>query len=429
MAKSIVSIFLLSIFMLGCITTGSLRQGKKLLSEGEYDRAAEVLINALEEEPDNPEISRNLGIAYYKLGQFNQALDKLEKAKQGLPKDSRLIFYLGLVYEKLEQYDKAIEEYSNYTRLSPLSRFRRKIKERLPWLIRQEAARWAKTRLKDEENLPVQDIPDTTVAVTYFKPLTVLEGYESLHLGLTDLLIADLSLVESLSVVERIKLHKILDELGFSSTDLVDQSKAPRMGKLLGAGTLVTGAFTALEERLQIEPALGKVKLNEIYTLEGVEGMLANFLQIEKNLALQILDEMGLELTSEERKAISQNIPTESLAAFLAYSSGLSYEDRGMYPEAAKEYESALTLDPTFNKAILHLKEVQSLTQVESVDSLEQLREAALSTKSLQDEGLGTIVESISRQSMGSIPRSEADIPEGPEEVEVEVIFTWREEY
>lgn len=408
-AKKIISIFILSIFMIGCITTGSLRQGRKLLSEGAYDRATEVLINALVKEPDNPEIYRDLGIAYYKLGQYNQALDKLEKAKQGMAKDSRLIFYLGLVYEKLEKYDKAIEEYSNYTRLSPLSRFRRKIKERLPWLIRQEADRWARARLKDEGNLPVQDIPDTTVAVTYFKPLTVLEGYESLHIGLTDLLIADLSLVKSLSVVERIKLNNILDELGFSSTDLVDRSKAPRMGKLLGANTLVTGTFAAMEEEIRIDPAMGKVKLNELYSLEGVEGMLANFLQIEKDLVLQVLEEMGLELTSEEREAISQNVPTESLAAFLAYSRGLSLEDSGMYPEAAKEYESALTIDPNFNGAILHLKEVRFLPQVESVDSLEQIRELALSTKRLQDEELATTVESISRQGI-STPRSEPDM-------------------
>ncbi|MEW5767042.1 MAG: tetratricopeptide repeat protein [bacterium] len=412
------SVFCLLSFMIGCLTTGSLRQGRKLLSEGEYDRATEVLTNALKEEPDNPEIYRDMGIAYYKLGQYNQALDKLEKAKQGLPKDSRLIFYMGLVYEKLEKYDQAIEEYSNYTRLSPLSRVRRKIKERLPWLIRQEADRWAKARLKDEENLPVQDIPDTTVAVTYFKPLTVLEGYESLHLGLTDLLITDLSLVKSLSVVERIKLHHILDELGFSSTDLVDQSKAPRMGKLLGASILVTGVFTALEEKVQIEPALGKVKLDKLYILEGVEGMLANFLQIEKDLVWQVLDEMGLELTSEEREAISRNVPTESLAAFLAYSTGLSLEDSGMYPEAAKEYESALTLDPNFNEAVWHLKEVQSLTQVESGDSMEQIMEAALSTKRLQDEALATTVETISRQGT-SIPRSEPDM------VNLDIILRW----
>lgn len=55
-------------------------------------------------------------------------------------------------------------------------------------------------------------------------------------------------------VVEREKLRTVINELGFSKSGFVDQSSAPRIGRLLGAKYLLTGKITNVgmaEERFQ----------------------------------------------------------------------------------------------------------------------------------------------------------------------------------
>jgi len=419
-------VFSLALLIIGCGPV-SLRQGRRYLSKGEYAQALEALTDALNEDPTNPKIHRDLGIAYYKNGQYEQAIDELKKAKQRLKKDSHVVFYLGLTYEQLELYDEAIAEYANYTQLRRFSRMRRQIQQRIQWLIRQQADQWAKERMKMEKEIDVASIPDNTIAVTYFKPFQVSKDLEPLHKGLTDLLIIDLSLVKSLKVVERMKLKEIYDELGLSSTDLVDQSTAPRMGKLLGANSLVTGIFTGLPgEQWRIDPTLGLVKLGEFQALESVEGQLRRFLQVEKRLVLQTLDSLNIELTQEERDSIQENVPTESLQAFLAYSKGLDYTDRGMYPEAAREFENAISLDPKFNQAKEHLTGAKLLSQsVESTDELEVTWDSVLSSEEVRDELLTTTVESVSQGDVSRTPGSEPKPPEEEREVQLKVLIQW----
>ena len=244
-AVKALGILALALLLLG-FGPSNLRQGRTYLERGQYARALEKLTDAVNEDPDNPGIHRDLGQAYYETGQYEQALEELNKAKSKLDKDGKLIFYLGMTYERLEQYDKAVAAYSDYVKLGRFSKIKKKIRRRIQWLIRQQTQKWAKERMKMEKTIDPASIPPNTIAVTYFKPFSISKELEPLHKGLTELLIIDLSMVKSLKVLERIKLAEIYDELGFSSTDVVDQSTAPRMGKLLGARTLVTGTFTGL---------------------------------------------------------------------------------------------------------------------------------------------------------------------------------------
>ena len=167
-----ISVLILALWVTGCASV-SLRQGRQHLAREEYPQALTALKNALGEDTDNPEIHRDLGIAYYETGELDQALVELTTAKQDLEKDSLVIFYLGLTYEKLGKYDKAIEEYSNYVRLARFRRMRRKIQERVDQLIRQQADQWAKDRMELEKEIKTESIPENTVAVTYFKPFGI----------------------------------------------------------------------------------------------------------------------------------------------------------------------------------------------------------------------------------------------------------------
>jgi hypothetical protein len=83
---------------------------------------------------------------------------------------------------------------------------------------------------------------------------------------------------------------------------------------------------------------------------QSAMGAVEQVLRLEKEAAYGVVDQLGVELTEEEREAIGR-IPTESFPAFLAFSEGLDLEDQGRYVEARQKYAEALRLDPLFREA------------------------------------------------------------------------------
>ena len=143
---------------------------------------------------------------------------------------------------------------------------------------------------------------------------------------------------------------------GHISVPALDRSSAPRVGKLLGARLLVQGGISGDGDKaLRIdagmtESATGEAKGN------GAEagGPLAELFRMEKEIVYELLNQLGVKPTGEERDAIGR-LPTRNVNAFLAWSQGLVYEDRGQYDLARQALGRALELDPGFGMARQHL--------------------------------------------------------------------------
>jgi tetratricopeptide (TPR) repeat protein len=423
--KTYIIFFILAIFIVGCGVSNQ-ELGRSYLSDNDYEKALEVLTKAVKDDPNNSKVHKELGITYYKLGQYDKALSELKIAKPKLSKDSNVMLYLGLTYERMEQYDNATKEYSGYAKMIHLRRMRKLIQQRSQALTQKQAEQWAKERIRIEGVIDAGVFPENSIAVTYFKPIGISEDILPLHKGLTDLLIMDLSLVKELSVIERIKMKEIYNELGLSSTSLVDESTAPRFGKLLGASFIITGAFTDIgNEKWRIDPMLGKVKLNTVQNIESVEGKLREFLQIEKSLVFNILNMMNIKLSLDEREKILRNIPTESLDAFLAYSRGIDYADKGMYAEATKEFENAVSLDPDFTQARKNLNESMSLqSPIGTPDNVEIVLDQELNLTEIGATVLTTTTESVSKSEINQSPISSPEQTE-PQEIPIKFIIKW----
>jgi tetratricopeptide (TPR) repeat protein len=134
---------------------------------------------------------------------------------------------------------------------------------------------------------------------------------------------------------------------------------------------------------------------------------------------------MGIILTEAEKNAIMK-IPTESFEAFMAYSRGLNYLDKGMYKEAAQEFQKAISIDPQFSAPKEELRNVSDLTvETKNLASMEMLR-TEIALKSQQDFRIGEADAKTSRELI-STPSSEVTRPRPPvrtaETVGVEVIF------
>ena len=80
----------------------------KLLEEGKYDEALSQLQALAAQDPKVPELSHQLGAAYYKKGDFLKATGYLKQATEENPKDSEAVQLLGLSYYLAGRPNEAI---------------------------------------------------------------------------------------------------------------------------------------------------------------------------------------------------------------------------------------------------------------------------------------------------------------------------------
>lgn len=370
------------LFVVNCATT-HYGKGRKALEKKQYSIAIKELLEANKQHPDNPEILRDLGIALYRKIEFQKSIKILRRAYELNPNDGLTIFYLGTAYEILGVENKAIELYRQYTNINRFSPVRASVEQRLLRLINRQIEKDVQKALVQENSLDPSAIPDNAVAVLYFKNMGNNTELDPLQKGLTDMLITDLSKANQLQVIERARLQKLLEEMGLGTTGLVDETTAPRVGKLLGAAKIINGVFLDLNsEKLQVNANITNIKSGEFNNTGSLLHNLDNFFYMEKALVYKILREMDIRLTQEEKDAI-RKVPTENLMAFMTYCKGMDYEDREMYQEANDAFQKAVQLDPSFKLAQKKIEHTQSFLQDEIrisqlVEQMDAAQEAAV---------------------------------------------------
>ena len=327
----------------------------------DYEVPLERLQLRLALNPNDVEALKELGVIYVRTGGFDLASTYLEQAYTLDPDEPETLFHLGLTREQLGQPQAALELYERYIDVSRLSRYRKPMQGRYRWLRREGAREEVQRALSIEAQLDSTDLSPNVVAVF---PLTYRgreQRFASLGRGLAEMMMIDLSQVNSLIVVERVRLQALIDELSLAQSRYTDPATAPRTGKLLRAGRILAGTFNVVEdENLLLDMLLWEAQVPTPSEPETYTDALSNFFALEKRIVFALIDDMGIALTQEERQRI-EFIPTRSFQAFLAYSQGLELEDEGDYDGAAQRYREAGLVDPNFGQAINGLENTEGL--------------------------------------------------------------------
>jgi TolB-like protein len=178
--------------------------------------------------------------------------------------------------------------------------------------------------------------------------------------GLAEMLITDLSQIQRLKLVERIRVQSLFDEMELGQTGLLDESTSAKFGKMLSAGKVVTGDLTmAQKDKVRMNAVTMNAVQEQVSKPVTVTDAFNNLFRVEKDLAFKVLNQMGVDPTPQEKQRILR-VPTKNLQAFIAYCNGLDMEDRGEFKKAAVQYQKALQLDPNYStaKAKLHTSEI-----------------------------------------------------------------------
>ena len=101
-------------------------------------------------------------------------------------------------------------------------------------------------------------------AVLYFQNLTGNPQYDWIGEGVAETLSVGLKASSDLVILERSQYGRVLKELAFQQSGLVDSTKAAELGKQIGASHLLMGSVLKLEDKIRLLGRLVKVETGEI---------------------------------------------------------------------------------------------------------------------------------------------------------------------
>lgn len=199
-----------------------------------------------------------------------------------------------------------------------------------------------------------EDLP--TVAVLDFAGLMMGDGNAAVPLGKTvsAMLVTEFSERPGMQVIERQQLNELLREQDLALSGRVDESSAIEIGKMLGAQYVLTGQATDIVGNLRMDIRAVDVETSEIVAVLKKSGLTTNLFEIIVDLA----DDFGemLDLTPPSERPTMEEIP---VAATIAFSRAVAYEDRGETDQAIEYYQRALELYPNFRDAQRALERLQ----------------------------------------------------------------------
>lgn len=356
----------------------------RAMYEGDYARAVPLLSAQTASSPNDGRLWARLGEAQYRIQQFEPAKSSFYQARKLDSYMPSASLYLGYIAEDQDSIDVALGHYQQYVDVHPSGAISKDIAKRIEMLRRDRAVRIAQAALARERELDPARFPPATVGVMYFNSDRLPENLRPISKGLAEMLVTDLAKVKSLQVVERTQTEHLLAELKLARTNFFDSTTAPRIGKLLGAAHIIGGDAIELSEgRLRFDPQLIETSTGNVELAKEQVGELAHFFQIEKRILWDMLKKLRIEPSMAEKLELDK-VPTESFVAFLAYSRGLDDEDAGRYGDAKREYERAVSVDPSFKEANDRAQQMSYLSSLDLDD---------------RPEGLDRLVERHSRNS------------------------------
>ncbi len=316
-----------------------------------YRKQIAALEARLRVKPDDADALRDLGVIHFQAREYAQARDYLKKASVIDARDAKSLFYYGMALEFENNIQAALAAYINYTDFSILSPYRNLMEGRYRALTRDIIRQQLQALVIQEQVLGDKEMSSATVAVFPLSYQGSDEKFAALGKGLSEMILIDLGQVSALKLVERIRIEALLAELRFGQTQKVDPATAPRLGKLLSAGRIVSGTYNLSgEETMRLDVTSWDVLKRKFPEATTQSDALENLFRLQKDLVFAIIKDMGLVISRAEQERI-QRIPTKNLQAFLAYSVGLKEEDQGDFKAASVYYKQAVSLDPNFSLA------------------------------------------------------------------------------
>jgi tetratricopeptide (TPR) repeat protein/TolB-like protein len=193
----------------------------------------------------------------------------------------------------------------------------------------------------------------SSLAVLPLQNLKDGEDPERLGRILQELIITDLSGLESLRVFSSQRLFDIRKELG-GRGPAADREVATEVAKRAGARTMLTGSLSQLGPQWILTAQLVNVADGAVLKSERIDG--SDLYAMVDSLTARIRDDLGVDLaTGEGLQLAVKDKTTDSIEAYKHFLEGVERLNAWDYDEAVEELERAVEIDPSFGQAYYKL--------------------------------------------------------------------------
>ncbi len=215
----------------------------------------------------------------------------------------------------------------------------------------------------------------SVISVLYFDNTRQDERYDWLRKGIADILITELKAVETVRVVERNDLEKLIREQELALSDLTDDTQSVRIGSLLQADTLIYGGFIVDRDTIRVDGRVTDTESGDIRKTFKAVGLLEHMLDWQEALADGLFRALGLGRPKENLYR------TASLRAMESYYIGLNLLDLGQTDKAIEKFNESSRYDALYAKPQMSLEEAYLF--IKDFRSIQKLKERAAYNKEL----------------------------------------------
>jgi tetratricopeptide (TPR) repeat protein len=182
------------------------------------------------------------GLEHFNAGRDPEAIRALQQVRDVAPGEPIVPYYLGLIALRREETQNAINWLQQYVREDPDGAAQREVPKTLTLLSSAQLQQEVRAAVEREREVVSTPPEPGSIAVQAF----VNQGdpnYRAMAKGLAAMIIADLSKVPGLKVLEREKVQLLVEEVKLGDSGLADRSSAVRSGRLMRAEKVVVGNF------------------------------------------------------------------------------------------------------------------------------------------------------------------------------------------
>jgi tetratricopeptide (TPR) repeat protein len=202
---------------------------------------------------------------------------------------------------------------------------------------------------------------EKVIGVSSFSNLTGDKTISWLEVGIADSVSYKLKNVQDYIVIDRMNVDKVLGEVQLGQSGLLDDAKAKKAGKALGADIIVVGNFMKAGNRIRINAKLVEVESHKILKQVQSDGVIDNIFELQDEIALKIINQTNISITLDVKNRITQNF-TSSLSAYEYYVKGMEFTLKQLnYEKAMEMFNKAIDIDKNYSLAYAGLGKAYSL--------------------------------------------------------------------
>jgi outer membrane protein assembly factor BamB/TolB-like protein len=188
------------------------------------------------------------------------------------------------------------------------------------------------------------------IAVMPFENITQEKALDWVGGGIAELLTTDLGKFSDFTLVERSRLNDALKEIKLGQSASVNPATAQKMGKILGADSIIVGSFQKFQDEMRIVARVIETETAEVRSTARVDGAYKNLLSLQNDISVKLVEEMKGSLAEADKRKL-EALPSKNLDAVQALSDGAYFLRNDLLQDAVKEFDRAIALDSHFTEA------------------------------------------------------------------------------